>query len=426
MSAFDRVIGYDGIKEELMQICDMIHNPQIYRNLGARLPRGILLEGDPGLGKTLLAKCFIEESGLISYTIRRAMSDEDFISTLNETFFEAAENSPSIVLLDDMDKFANEDDNHRDAEEYVSVQACIDDVSDLDVFVIATVNDSSKLPDSLIRAGRFDRRILVYQPMGSDTEKIVQHYLSDKNVSNDMNMEDIAKMISYRSCAELETILNEAAVNAAYSRKSCIEMDDIVKSVLSTEYKISNSYSSKSEEDKRRIALHEAGHITVSEVLCPGSVGLASVCSSVCRGQDGFIHMCEDFPDDIFEVLVSLAGKAASELYCSSEYDTGCAGDIGRASSVLKRRTSSIGTHGLGMIDISRRTMSDMSENYNSHIETVIHAELERNMFRTKDILISNREFLERTAAALMDKGTLLFSDIRAIREGVTIIPAKL
>ena len=127
MSAFDKVIGYETIKSELLQICDMIKNREIFEKLGAKLPQGILLSGDPGLGKTLMAKCFIEESGLPSFVIRRNKGNDDFVGEITETFREAKESAPAIVFLDDMDKFANEDDHHRDAEEYVAVQAGIDE-----------------------------------------------------------------------------------------------------------------------------------------------------------------------------------------------------------------------------------------------------------------------------------------------------------
>ena len=122
MSKFDNIIGYETIKKELMQICDMLKNKEIYENLGAKLPHGILLHGEPGLGKSLMAKCFIEESGLKTYTVRRNKGTDDFMKEITETFEKAKENTPAIVFLDDMDKFANEDEKLCDAEEYVAIQ----------------------------------------------------------------------------------------------------------------------------------------------------------------------------------------------------------------------------------------------------------------------------------------------------------------
>ena len=152
MSSFEKVIGYRSIKRELLQICDMIRNRAIYEEMGARLPHGLLLYGDPGLGKSLLAKCFIEESGLNTVTVRRDKGGDAFIDSIKQAFTRAKEEAPAIVFLDDMDKFANEDCSHSDAPEYVAVQAGIDDVKETDVFVIATANEICRLPDSLRRS----------------------------------------------------------------------------------------------------------------------------------------------------------------------------------------------------------------------------------------------------------------------------------
>lgn len=421
MSALDKVIGYEAIKNELLQICDMIHNREIYEELGARLPQGILLYGEPGLGKTLMAKSFIEESGLKAYIVRRNKGDDDFIGEITDTFHRAKENTPCVIFLDDMDKFANEDSDHRDAEEYVAVQSGIDEVKNCDVFVLATANEMRKLPESLVRSGRFDRKIEVKCPTDKDANKIIAHYLSDKKVSKNVNMEDLSKMISYSSCAELETILNEAAISAAYKRKTDIEMEDLVKSVLRMIYDSPDNYTKTSSEDIKKTALHEAGHLVVSEVLCPGSVGLASLRSTGRDSTGGFIHRCKELSRRPYYVLVSLAGKAAVELYYCDTVASGCRSDINRACNYIRDGISENATLGFGMIDVSTRSFPETSENMNSRSEAVTHAELERYMRIAKDILLKNREFLERVTAALIEKETLLYSDIRALTESTTI-----
>ena len=139
MSAFDKIIGYDKIKTELMQISDMIHRPDAYAALGARMPKGLLLDGEPGLGKTLMAMALMEDSGLPCFTVRRCRSEEGFLKTLEETFGKAADAAPSMILLDDMDKFTKDDYS---TAEFTAVQGCMDKVWDKPVFVIATVNDA--------------------------------------------------------------------------------------------------------------------------------------------------------------------------------------------------------------------------------------------------------------------------------------------
>lgn len=261
MNSFDKVIGYKSIKRELLQICDMIRNRTIYEKMGARLPHGLLLYGDPGLGKSLLANCFMEECGLNTVTVRRDKGGDAFINSIAQAFAKAKEEAPSVLLLDDMDKFANEDSSRCDAPEYVAVQAGIDDVKETAVFVIATANEIRKLPDSLCRSGRFDRKIRIQPPTAADAEAIIAHYLSGKRVSDDINMKDLTKMMSYHSCAELETILNEAAIRAAFARKDSIGMEDMVGTVLKQQYGASEDVPHNSEEAVKKTALHEAGHL---------------------------------------------------------------------------------------------------------------------------------------------------------------------
>ncbi len=421
MSAFDRIIGYQTIKEELLQICDMIHNREIYENLGAKLPQGILLYGDPGLGKSLMAKSFITESGLPAYIVRRDKGSDDFIGKITDTFEKAKKNAPAIVLLDDMDKFANEDDRHIDAEEYVAVQAGIDEVKGCNVFVFATVNEIRKLPRSLIRSGRFDRKIEVNSPTDRDAEEIIKYYLGQKKVSDNVNMDDLVKMVSYGSCAELETILNEAAIGAAYARKEKIEMDDLVKSVLRMQYDAPDNFTKKSSDALKEIALHEAGHLVVSEILTPGSVGLASLRTAGRDSTGGFIHRCMPVTRRAHHILISLAGKAAVELYYSGVCASGCQSDIRKAASNIRDAISESGTGGFGMIDVANHRFPESSESFNSRNESVVHAELERYMFKAREILIKNRDFLEKAAQMLSEKETLLYSDIRKLRESIKI-----
>lgn len=422
MSAFEKVIGYDEIKEELLKICDMIHNRAIYETMGAKLPQGVLLYGSPGLGKTLMAKCFIEESGIKSFVVRRNKGSDDFISNIIATFEEAKANAPSIIFLDDMDKFANEDATHRDAEEYVTVQTGIDEIKDSDVFIIATVNNIHKLPESLIRAGRFDIIIGFRPPTDDDATAIIRNFLKDKKVSEEVDLNDLSKMISYNSCAELETILNEAAIHAAYDRKESIEMADLVNIVLKKQYGLFVNTAAATDEDLRKVALHEAGHLVICEVISPGSVGLVSVrrkrTNSDCGG---FVHLCKNITKEEHHILISLASKAAAELYYSDEYERGYSDDINRACEYIRDGISINAARGLSMFDVQTEMSREMSEGLNVRTEAVVHAELERYYLKAKNILLKNRDLLEKTADALMEKETLLFSDIRKICGSVTV-----
>lgn len=420
MNKFENVIGYDSIKNELMQIVDMVHNKERYEALGARMPVGILLHGEPGLGKTLLAKCFIDECGLKSYTLRSNKGGDKFIDEITATFEKAKQNAPSIIFLDDMDKFANDDAVHRDAQEYVAVQAGIDFVNGSDVFVIATTNDINKLPDSIVRTGRFDRVIIVKAPTQADASKIIEHYLKNKKLSDDVDFNDICKMMSYHSCSDLETLLNEAAIRAGYSKKDCIEMEDLINAVLRLQYKSPDELLQKDKDEIRKTAIHEAGHIVISEVLNPESVGLASVRSKGRSRIGGFIHKCKDDDSLKNQVMICLAGKVATEMYYSDTCASGCWSDFKSAISMIRDGLTEEGTNGVSFLEFKSYTYN-LSTRADDNREAVVHAELERYILQTRDVLIKNKEFLEKVADTLVENETLLYSDIQSIRESVTV-----
>lgn len=421
MNAFDKVIGYESIKKELLQICDMIHHPEFYTALGAKLPQGVLLYGAPGLGKTLLAKCFIEESGLHTCIVRRNKGANDFVEEIIQTFRQAAANAPAIVFLDDMDKFANEDDSRREAEEYVAVQSAIDEVKGAGVFVLATVNEIRKLPPSLKRSERFDRKIEVLPPTSADAEAIIRHYLRNKKLSDSIRMQDVAMMITYSSCAELETILNESAIRAAYRRSTCIDMEDITEAVLRMEYASPDSCCQASTEERRRIALHEAGHLVVCETLCPGSIGLISLRTTSRSSTGGFVRRCRELPNKLDHVLVSLGGMAATELCTPDRPDEGRGNDLETATELLRISISDLGSNGLWMLDVTTQRSPGMSESLNQCSEVLVHNELERHLRKAKAMLTQNRAFLDAVVEALLEKETLLNSDIQTLRVSVPL-----
>lgn len=420
MSEFNKVIGYESIKKELMQINDMVQNPAAYEALGAKIPRGVLLHGEPGLGKTLMMRCLIKECGINTYTVRRNKGTDDFVSIITSTFEEAKNNAPSIVFLDDLDKFANEDDSHRDAEEYVAVQSGIDHVKEAQVIVLATANDMYKLPDSLLRAGRFDRKILVNQPTLKDAEEIIEYYLSDKKVSEDIDIDDLSKMMNYSSCAELETVLNEAAVYAGENRRDCIAMEDVIEAVLKQTYSATDIYTSLSDEEIRKNAIHEAGHAVVCDSIYGDSVGLISIRKRGRSSCGGFMHRFNDDTKRSKEIMIYLAGKVAVEMYFADICASGCQGDLNKACSNIVEAISSSGFAGMGFINVESSTHFSESEQYLSRMEAAAQAELERYTYMTKDILIKNRAFLEALTEELIKKETLLHSDIVRIKESIS------
>lgn len=416
MSEFDKIIGYKDVKTELFRICDVIKNADKYKALGVAPIGGLLLDGDPGVGKTLMANCFIKESGRKSFVCRKNKPDGEFVNEIKNVFTEAAGNAPSIILLDDMDKFANEDDYHRNAEEYVTVQSCIDEIKGKDVFVLATTNGTDNLPRSLLRAGRFDYVISVDAPEGKDAVEIVKYYLSQKKAVAEIDAEEIARLLNGKSCAVLETVINTAGQYAGYENKEMIGVDDIIRACLRVIYNAPESTAPHNPVVLERTAYHEAGHAVVAEILEAGSVDLVSV-----RKNTGTVGGFTAYhnPDDYWiskthmenRVIAILGGKAATELIFG-EADTGANNDLHRAFDIVQRFADNYCSYGFGYWE-GRDSSSDRL----LRREDRITADMETYYARARKILIDNKAFLEALAKRLQEKDTLVSSEIKEIKE---------
>jgi len=415
MSGFDKVIGYDDLKVEMKIMCDAMKNPEKYKKLGATIPHGMLLYGDPGIGKSLLAKTFAEETGRTTYIVRKDKPDGEFVNYVRETFREAKENVPSVVLLDDMDKFSNGDEFHKDAEEYVTVQACIDDVKESEVFVIATVNDKFVLPDSLLRSGRFDKVINLRCPEGEDAVKIVEFFLNQKKIVDDIDAREIASILEGRSCADLETIVNEAGLYAAYDDRDKITHNDLLRSCLRHIFRAPEKRKFNDEEQKRIVAIHEAGHAVIAEVLDPGTVNLISI-----AGYSGDINGITSISKpkgywnskELMEhrVIHLLGGKAASEVV-SGVSDVGVNSDLRRAYDIVERFVDNYCSYGFTSFD--RKNASVVPK---ENRDRRMASEMEKYYQNAMKIIRDNRAFLDALIDALMDKQTISGRDIKAIK----------
>jgi len=420
MSAFDKIIGYETVKNELYQIIDMFKNKEIYEKMGAKFPKGILIFGEPGMGKSMLANAFVEELNVKTFILRKTKNDTSFLKEIDNAFTQAAKEKLAVILIDDIDKLSESSGESVDDKMFVAIQASIDSVKGNNVIVIATANNYNKLPDSLVRNGRFDRRIELISPTDDDARKIIEHYMKDKSVSLDLNYEDVSKMISYSSCANLETILNESAIYAAYQRKECIDINDIVKAYLRDSLSILDENYECSQEQIDVTSLHEAGHATIAEVIKEGSVGFISVYSTERDYMQGFTHICKDIRRRPENILIALGGKVAVELYYEGRCGSGCQSDLSKATTMLRNGLANSGTFGMGMLDVSNGRYN-ISETMNSMSEAVVKAEMERYLFIARDILIKNKDLLMKITEKLKAKHTFLYSDMAQIRDSVKI-----
>ncbi len=411
---FEAIVGYADVKLELMRIRDQLVDPQKYAALGVTEPHGVLLYGNPGVGKSTFARCFAEACGRNIFVCRKDKPNGDFVKEISNVFEEAAAAAPSVILLDDVDKYSNEDEHRRDAEEYVTVQSCIDRVKDKQVFVIATANNIRKLPDSLTRAGRFDHVLEIKCPTGEEAQAIVAHYLAKKSFVAALDEKRIARLLEGRSCAELETVVNQAGAYAAFDGRQQINMDDMIKAIL----RIVFEAPEKSNADERSlpvIACHEAGHALVAELLEPDSVDLVTVLAhdSQAAGVTSLYRdACYFTSKKLMEnrVMCLLAGKAATEI-CYGVVDTGTISDLRRAFNIVHRFVDDYCSYGFDQFVFS----GEISNELLARRDARVAAEMSRYYAQTRQLLIENKDKLETLITCLMKEKTLLGDQVQEI-----------
>lgn len=421
MSEFDKIIGYEDVKMELIRFCDVFRDPDKYRELGVTVPSGILLYGEPGVGKTSMAKSFIAESGCKSITLRKEKPNGAFVDEIRSTYQKAEEEGIRIVFLDDIDKFANEDYSKPNAEEYVTVQSCIDEYKEHGVFTIATANDIYALPESLKRSGRFDKTILMKWPKGKDAISIIKHYLSKKEVIGDVDAEEIAKLMDGYSCADLESVINEAGIYAGFDNRTKIGQEDLVKACTRFLFEAPESLETDlSPEIVRMTAYHEAGHAVVSELLIPGSVSLISVNrhSGPTGGLTKYVHFEDRSITKSYQenrIMRELAGKAATEVVYGTA-DIGCRADMTLVFDDMAELVDDNCAYGFETYDYGNSS-EYLLENKNRLTAT----EVERLYKLTKKLILDNRGFLDAVVEELMRNETITYRGFQEIKKGLGI-----
>lgn len=415
MDKFDeKVIGYDSIKETLRQIADVLKRPEAYKEKGVSMPRGLLMESAPGLGKSLMASILMEESGRKSFVFRRINEGNTFLGEMKDIFDVAKEEAPSILLLEDLNLYV--ESNSPYAPEWACLQACIDETSDADIFVIATTNDTRYMPQSLLRPGRFDYILNLNPPLGKTAENIVSYYLRDKNLAKDVQISDIVKAMPQVSCATLETVMNLAAINSVYRDHAHVQKEDIIDALLKVVYNLRKTDCEEDSQERQMIAVHEAAHAVVGEVLHSGSIGIITIRGShgaIGGMESGFAVYAkseEEFQD---EIIKTLAGKAGTALIYGI-MDIRAAADIKKADQLLDIWLCHFAGGGFSGVEPSENRLSEPRLSYNEAIKSAKLEELYRRAYK---ILYDNRDFLLAVQKELLEHETLLNSDLAKIRE---------
>ncbi len=411
MEYFSSVIGYEDIKAELARICDVLRKPEKYERLGVSIPYGVLLYGDHGMGKTLLAECFIRECGCPVFGIPKEEPGCNVADAIREAFAEARNaGSEAIVFLDNLD-----DDD--DVNVYVALKACMDDCRKAGVFVLAAAKDKDDIPDCLLRPGRFDKVIELDRPDLEDTEKILKYYLAEKKCAADVDAREIAEIMQRHSCSDLEMVVNDAGIYAGFNGRNAITQEDLLRACMCLAFASPEKAGAVRERELLETAVHEAGHVVVSEVLDNGSVTVVSIGSHT-GGYDGItlvsdVKISGRYKERIErQVIRGLAGRAASEIALGM-VDVSCADDLERTFSRVERLVDDLCAFGFDAYE-----SKNSSEALRAKKEGIIAEKMAAYYQTAKDILVNNRAFLDKVTEELMQHRILRKKDIKRIRGG--------
>ena len=442
---FDDVAGIDEEKEELQEVVEFLKNPKKFTDMGARIPKGVLLVGQPGTGKTLLARAVAGEAGVPFFYISGSDFVEMFVgvgaSRVRDLFEEAKRNAPSIIFIDEIDAVGRQrgaglGGGHDEREQTLNqLLVEMDGFSANEgVIVIAATNRPDVLDKALLRPGRFDRQIVVPAPDVKAREQILEVHSKKKKFEADVDMKLIAKNTSGFTGADLENLLNEAALLAARKDKQAIGQKEIEEAMVKVTMGPEKKSRVRTDKDKRLVSYHEAGHAVVSKFL-PTQDQVHEI-SIIPRGMAGGYTMYSPTEDKSFisktemlENIVSLLGGRASEALVLEDISTGASNDIERATKIAKAMVTKygmsdrIGTITLGTdqdeVFLGRGFAQEKS--YSEETAGIIDEEIKRIIDwayeRATTILKENRDKLDKVAAVLMEKEKITGEEFNAIFE---------
>ena len=429
---FKDVAGIDEEKEELEEVVEFLKNPKKFTDMGARIPKGVLLVGQPGTGKTLLAKAVAGEAGVPFFFI----SGSDFVemyvgvgaSRVRDLFQEAKRNAPCIIFIDEIDAVGRQrgagiGGGHDEREQTLNQMLVEMDgfSANEGVIVLAATNRPDVLDKALLRPGRFDRQIVVPPPDVKAREQILAVHSKKKTFAEDVDMKLIAKNTSGFVGADLENLLNEAALLAARQDHTAIEQKDIEDAMVKVTMGPEKRTRVRSDKEKRLVAYHEAGHAVVSKFL-PTQDPVHEI-SIIPRGMAGGYTMYRPSEDKSFisktemeEQIISLLGGRVAEELVIKDISTGASNDIERATAIAKSMITKYGMNErLGTVTYGSESQEvflgrDLAQEktYSEETAAIIDEEIKKMIAksyqRAKELLEQNMDKLDAVATVLIEK----------------------
>lgn len=440
---FEDVAGCDEEKEEMAELIDYLRAPKKFAKMGARIPKGILMVGPPGTGKTLLAKAVAGEADVPFYSISGSDFVEMFVgvgaSRVRDMFKKAQQTAPCMIFIDEIDAVGRQrgaglGGGHDEREQTLNQMLVeMDGIGDNSgVVVIAATNRPDVLDPALLRPGRFDRQITVNLPDRKGREAILKVHARNKKLGEDVSLEAIAKRTPGFSGADLENVLNEAAILAVRQNKEVINATDVDEAIDRTMGGPAKKSKKYTDEEKRLVAYHETGHAVIGLKL--ENANIVQKVTIIPRGQAGgytlmtpkndtFLHTKTDL---ISKITGYLGGRVAEEIVFN-EISTGASNDIQEATKIARAMVMSYGMSELGTIQYDHgsgsvflgRDYSSSNTNFSSETAAAIDQAV-RNIIDScyadaKRILTENRELVDLIANTLIDKETLTAEEIDSL-----------
>ena len=447
---FKDVAGCQEEKEELQEMVDFLKNPKAYTEMGARIPKGVLLVGPPGTGKTLLAKAVAGEANAPFFSISGSDFVEMFVgvgaSRVRDLFDQAKKSAPSIVFIDEIDavgrhRGAGLGGGHDEREQTLNQLLVEMDGFSMNegVIVMAATNRRDILDPALLRPGRFDRQVTVNYPDLEGRVEILKVHSRGKKLDSDVDLENIAKRMPFSSGADLENVMNEGALLAVRRKKKVVSQQELVDAVSRVQMGPEKRSHKVTEKDRKLTAYHEAGHAVIGHLLpdCD-DVHLVTI---VPRGQAGGYTLSLPSEENdgyrrnqLISMITMMLGGHAAERTALEDISTGASSDIKRATEIARRMVTQwgmsdeIGTMYLGSDqEVFVGMEFGHSREYSEQSAAKIDAEVKRLIDicynRACELLTDNRDKLTAVAEALLERETLNRSEFEMVMNGEELPP---
>lgn len=414
---FDDVEGIEELKSDILRLVDCLKNPKKYQKMGARVPKGVILYGPPGTGKTLIAKAIAGEAGVPFFSMVGSDFVEKYVgvgaSRVRELYKKARKESPCIVFIDEIDAVASQRGRDENSERDQTINALLAELDGFkgseNIITICATNRLDMLDSAFKRAGRFDLKLAVGLPDKKGRERILGIHSKDKKLGEDIDLKVIASKTVGFSGAELEALLNEAALVAVGKDRNCITSKDIDDAFFKIVMQGNKKKRDKITETNKVVAWHESGHTLATKLLTDDTVSSVTIIgSSSGAGGVTFRQPKEDNELQSRKYLESLiqvmyAGRAAEELYFKSknEITVGASQDIKQATSIIKDYVSTYGMGDKGMLD-----MSQFSRDFSSVVDEA--SKIAKSLYEdTVKLLRDNYDTLKILAECLLVNETL-------------------